>query len=110
MSTVETHTLTEVRRRPLWLYRWPVIGIAAILVQLYAFAGWLLGGPTAPNPGPDPLPAYARYGMIGFQVAMVLLGIGGVVYIGRTLSKGRKLSLFQLVMIGWLFTWWQDPL
>jgi len=110
MSTVETDLPREVRSRPIWLSAWPVVGGLLILLQIYVFANWLFSGSTAPNAGPDPLPAYSRYGLIFFQVAMVLIGIGGVVFITRTLWKRQQLSLFQLTMIGWLLTWWQDPL
>ncbi|MCK0517336.1 spirocyclase AveC family protein [Williamsia sp. DF01-3] len=111
MTTAEaTSPQLEPNARSLWAYAWPTVGAAAILLQMYIFASWIAAGPTAPNAGPDPISDFPRYGLIVFQTAMIAVGIGGVIYIARTLWNRECLSLFQLVMIGWLCTWWQDPL
>jgi len=89
---------------------WAAIGALLIVLQLYVYSSWITSDFFVPtDPGPDPLPNYSRIGLLIFQGLSVCMLIATVVYFARTIVRDGTLKPIQLLMLGWLFTYWQDP-
>jgi uncharacterized protein DUF5135 len=89
---------------------WALAGAAILILQAYVFSSWIISGqPALILPGDDPVPLLVQYGLPAFQVINICLFIGAFFTLVRSVSRDRMFTAFQLMMIGWLFTYWQDP-
>ncbi|HSV46832.1 MAG TPA: spirocyclase AveC family protein, partial [Ramlibacter sp.] len=92
------------------IHWWAGIGALLLLLQIYIYGAWLMSDKFVPtDPGPDPLPGYSAIGLRIFEGVAVLALIGTVIYFVRTIWRDRTLAPIQLLMLGWLLTYWQDP-
>jgi hypothetical protein len=89
---------------------WALAGAAVVLLQSYVYSAWILSGqPARVSPGTDPVPFLVQYGLPAFQVINIALFIGAFIKLFRSVLSVGTFTAFQLMMIGWLFTYWQDP-
>jgi len=92
------------------VYWWALLGALIILMQAYIFGAWIFSDKFTPtDPGSDPLPFYSYIGIRAFEAMSVLTVSGIVIYFIRTCVQRRPLAPVQLLMLAWLFTFWQDP-
>ncbi|WP_022979130.1 spirocyclase AveC family protein [Ideonella sp. B508-1] len=92
------------------IHWWAAIGGLLVLLQAWIYIAWIRSDKFVPtDPGPDPLPRASEIGLPIFQALSVLTLVAAVAYFGRTLLRREPLAPIQVLMLGWLFTFWQDP-
>lgn len=100
--------ITGTRIEP--IYWWAAVGTLIILLQIYVFGAWMGSDKFVPtSPGTDPLPDYSAIGLKIFEGLGILNLIGAVIWLAWTIGRSRTVTPIQLLMFGWLFTYWQDP-
>ena len=91
---------------------WAVIGGVGLFMFVGSFGRWLVGGDMHAVPaGPDP---FSGWHLAGLRVAECLSAAGGLYLIARfvirPLVRERTLHFDGMLIIGFLTTYWQDPL
>lgn len=92
------------------IHWWAAIGALLVLLQAWIYGSWILSDKFVPtDPGLDPLPRASAIGLFIFQCLSGVTLTATVLYFGRTLVRREPLAPMQVLMLGWLFTFWQDP-
>ena len=115
VRTPQTTTATNVgvapaRQRPRVVW-WAIIGAAAVAVQLFVFASWILAGEATPtHTGADPVPGSTKFWAISIQSISILLFAGCVVGVVRQCRRHQALTFDAILVMAWILSWWQDPI
>lgn len=102
-------TLGATSRRP--VIGWAVVGAVCSVVAVGVYLRWLLGGDAvAVGPGPDPMTDGTVRAALAFQNAVPALAVLTIVVLVRRCRAERRLTLDAMIAIGWVLSWWHDPL
>jgi len=91
---------------------WALLGVAFLLVQLFAFTGWFTSGQFKQTPpGLTPLPTWMKFTTRGWQVVFVLLALATIWYfIYRPWRRNGRVSFDGLLVLAGFTVVWQDTL
>jgi Spirocyclase AveC-like len=103
----------QVRTTSKWrpIHYWSAFGAAAVIVQVYAFAAWIISGDAHRQPtGADPVPGGVQ--MMGWvlQAISVIAALTVVLYIWRRTRREGKLAWDALIAIAFAGVYWQDTI
>jgi hypothetical protein len=90
---------------------WAVVGAVCSAVAAWVYLRWLLGGDAVQvDPGPDPITSGTERAALAFQIAVPTLAVVTVAVLVRRCLAERRLTLDAMIAIGWVLSWWHDPL
>lgn len=93
------------------VYWWATVGALCLLFQFYVLGAWIMSDKFVPSdPGPDQMNGFGVIMEWFICGAWVVMGIGGLAWILRTLLRGERLKVPQVMMLALWTCNWQDPL
>lgn len=90
---------------------WAWLGVAFTTLAVYVWGAWLLSGPTRTPPGPTPIPTWMQVSVhiqlaVGFVAMVLVLHY----FLVRPWRREGTLTLDGMIILGFLVSYWQDPL
>ncbi|MFD7090716.1 spirocyclase AveC family protein [Streptomyces sp. NPDC059896] len=90
---------------------WAILGLLFLVVQAFIFGHWLMESDISPAPyvGHEIATSRRVYSWV-HQAVMSVAFLGIAAYFLHHCRKNRKVTFMAAVYVGWIFTFWQDPI
>ncbi|MFE4645735.1 hypothetical protein, partial [Streptomyces sp. NPDC056730] len=90
---------------------WAILGLLFLVVQAFIFGHWLMESDIRPAPyvGHEIATSRRVYSWV-HQAVMSVAFLGIAAYFLHHCRKNRKVTFMAAVYVGWIFTFWQDPI
>ena len=102
----------DVSRRFKAIKGWALLGVAFLVVEVFAFTGWFTSGQFKQTPpGPTELPTWMKFTTRGWEVLGVLLAVASIYYfIYRPWRRNGRIGFDGLLVLACYTVVWQDTM